>query len=175
MSKTKICSECQKPLPIELFSLDKTSKSGRYSYCKNCCRARYQAGGKEKIRAWQENHPLEVKSYRNKYDVKPDKRALKTRLQIEYTRRNPQKVAARNYCCKRRDRLLGDHCELCGSPNDLVFHHVSYVPNRYQTVCRECHNRIPAESRLPNPGNHEFKIVREEDRHGNPTHAHKPD
>lgn len=176
MNKTKVCSQCQKHQPTEMFSRDKTSKDGRYSICKLCCRIRYQQGGRERIRAWQENHPTEVREYKNRYDKKPDKRILKTRLQTEYVRRNPEKVAARNYCCKRRHKLMLDHCQECGAIENLNFHHLSYSPNIWRTLCRECHSRIPAESKLPNPGNHRFKIIKEEDlRRGNPTHAHKHD
>ena len=38
----KFCYCCEKILPLDDFSLDKTSKDGRTLYCKSCNKQKYQ-------------------------------------------------------------------------------------------------------------------------------------
>lgn len=42
---TKVCSECKRELPIEMFYKNKSKSDGFQSYCKQCC-SDYDRGNK---------------------------------------------------------------------------------------------------------------------------------
>ena len=42
INKTKICSKCNKELPIECFAKDKTRKDGLQGWCRECCSKYHQ-------------------------------------------------------------------------------------------------------------------------------------
>lgn len=45
-----VCNRCKRSVSVALFPKSKTNKSGRYSYCKNCCHEQYKAKRQNAIR-----------------------------------------------------------------------------------------------------------------------------
>ena len=82
-------------------------------------------------------------------------RCSKYHLKSLYKLRNKDKILEynREYRNKRRlevriDRIAKNvvigvlgKCYYCNRTDDLVFHHMSYTPEKYVQLCKECHIR----------------------------------
>ena len=82
---------------------------------------------KETSRAWKAQHLAEH-----------------ARLAREYRRRHPEKIVAQNRLnyAVRIGKVVRQPCEMCGTPDRVHAHHVSYEPKDWLNVrwlCFRCH------------------------------------
>jgi hypothetical protein len=145
---TKVCTKCGETKYAPEFYLDR--KTGRRRPdCKECrraqCRRYYAENGpacRERARRYRARHPERAKAM-----VRDWKRRHPERVR-EYWQRNERRYPKRN-ACRRVSRGLremglldvGDACEDCGGPADLM-HHPDYTnPWRVVPLCTPCHMR----------------------------------
>ena len=156
----KTCPRCLRTKTLEEFSVDRWKKDKRFSYCKECCRERYQEKNKEQIRAWQLAHPDKISEYQKNYMAKPEVKARVSKLILKAYKLDPEKVNCRNRAWEHRKTILGPACESCGSHHDLILHHWVYLPPYHtETLCRPCLKKLPHRRGRENPGHTQFKFV----------------
>ncbi len=98
----------------------------------------YQKTHRKIINKRQKRYALNHKEY---YAFKNKEHNLKNKLngyfnkkKLEYSRKNPKKIYARNYANNKK--LIGNKCEICKSKNNLNIHHKDYSkPNNIITLC----------------------------------------
>ena len=133
--KTKRCSKCGRILPLSEFSKCKSSKDGRFSYCKDCKKefakayyakhrgeikaydAEYRANNKEKIKAYYaeyyQAHKDKIKAYKAEWRAK-NKVAIAQKA-TEWYKANKEKIKAYNaeWYQTHRDSELKKRAEYC--------------------------------------------------------------
>lgn len=155
----KKCGCCGRVLSIGSFSKNAGRKDGLDHRCKDC------------RKEWRENNREYMKDYLKKYTVEHQAEA---RLRsLEYYRRNPLKVMARNERWRRKNseainasatvyRAISkgilkrsECCQWCGTGADdrrLIAHHASYEKDRWLDVvwiCHPCHKKVHQDLKTP--------------------------
>ena len=126
------CKECGleaiTEAELELFAKKSNSRHGRRNWCKKCINKYYRVNGP--------GHAAQMRGCK-KYN-----RTLKGRRRnIEYNKRNPDKLRARRLA--RRFVPLKLFCEICDSTQNLGRHHPDYnKPLEVVTLCVTCNGRL---------------------------------
>jgi hypothetical protein len=135
----KICSLCQRELPLESFN--KRHRSGHdyyYTTCKECRRLQ-----RREIR---EKYPETYKGKDGKYYKRHKEDIAKKRN--DWGRENKDKVSAHNkvnYALRKGVLVKSVECEECGGGGEIVAHHEDYSkPLEVKWLCPKCHMRLHA-------------------------------
>jgi len=91
--------------------------------------ARYQKENKDKLRE-------KKKIYKEQNKEKINEESKK------YRKNNKNKIKARSYSggMERRGKITKQKCSLCGSKEELEFHHPDYKkPTKHKVLCKKCH------------------------------------
>ena len=67
-SGIKVCSTCKRELPLNMFTSDKTTKTGLSSLCKDCQKEQRKKR-ENKINEWFENNQERVKEKQHEYSI----------------------------------------------------------------------------------------------------------
>lgn len=113
--KTKRCARCERELSIDAFGYNKSTKDGRYCYCKKCVN--------EMQRSWRREHPAEAKE-------KAKRAYMRRCLKEEHRKVLPTKT---------RIQVLTKVCRRCGEEKSVEEFHISNF-NRDGRVsyCKTC-------------------------------------
>jgi hypothetical protein len=141
----KWCPACERELPHDAFSKDRSTKSGLRAYCRECssekARERYYANPKPvdelerrraRARAW--NHANRKRKMLNR-DI--------------YRARWPERESARNAVryALRMGRMERQPCEVCGDPKSQA-HHDDYAKKlEVRWLCQTHHAEADVERR----------------------------
>lgn len=122
--ETKICTKCNKELPITEFHKD--SRRGYYSQCKSC-KNEYKQTNKIKLLDKQKE-----RRERNKEDI-----------------RIKQKAWNKVYYALKIGKIQNPNtCEICGCSGNIQAHHKDYnKPFEIIWVCQTCHAKLDDERR----------------------------
>lgn len=113
--KTKHCPMCNKDLPFEAFSKNKSRKDGLQSYCIECRKERYQAKYKEKAseigKIYREKHKEEI-AVKGKI-WRENNKEKKRQTDQAYRERNKDKIKAqlKEYRIKNADKFKAYNVE----------------------------------------------------------------
>lgn len=113
--KTKHCPMCDRDLPFEAFSKNKSRKDGLQSYCIECRKERYQAKYKEKVaetgKIYREKHKEEI-ALKGKIWRDNNKEKIRKRDK-EYYEKNKDKIKVqlKEYRIKNADKLKAYNIE----------------------------------------------------------------
>ena len=153
----RICNKCNKEFPLEEF----TTKSGKQiPYCKECKRAKrrmYYEEHKsienqqsiERNRIWRENNKERNRTYFREYmrkRINVDEKNYRGANQLEkgqskYTKAQIIKMSRYNLTPEQFD-ALPDHCEVCGSTNNLHIDHDHSTGKVRGTLCSRCNQAL---------------------------------
>ena len=144
-SKTKVCAKCKVEKPVDLFSLHKSRKGGRYPYCKECRRSHHSQiaaliAPKERLRRI-ENY-ARIKSDPSKYSrLLQQMNAVNKRSRIAHPDRMESRMRVRN-AVKNGVLIRPAYCSECKCDCKPHAHHDSYLPEnalKVRWLCRKCH------------------------------------
>lgn len=113
--ETKRCPMCNKYLPLEAFSKNKSRKDGLQSYCIECRKERYQKMYKEKVsdtgRIYREKNKEEI-AIRSKI-WRDNNKEKKRQTDQSYREKNKDKIKAqlKEYRIKNADKLKAYNAE----------------------------------------------------------------
>lgn len=147
------CKECKAVKRAQGFHVDRKSRTGFRSVCKECA-ATYHRSNRERILA-------------RKREIWPEYRAANAEARKEssrqYRRENAAKIAAREEEYKQRyplkykarteahnaiklGKLTPDPCEVCGNPAVDAHHDDYLMPLEVRWLCREHHAQWHAQN-----------------------------
>lgn len=100
---------------------------------------------KERNRNYQKLHGKEIAQKRKGYINKWQRTNIDKMREYHKTQKSrfPHKHKARDYAHNNKQR--GIKCMICGSIEDLHFHHTNYEKNEGITMCEVCHHKIHKE------------------------------
>jgi hypothetical protein len=142
---TKMCFKCGIEKFVDLFSLDKNRKNGRYPYCKQCRKANHSLiapsiAKKERVRRL-ENY-AKIKSNPDRYAKVLRQMAVVNKMQAVVHRDRNKSRKAVAYAVRVGKLHRPDSCSECGCVCKPHAHHDSYLEENKLNViwlCRPCH------------------------------------
>ena len=120
----KTCPRCGKTKPHGGFYRSKCSSDGLSSYCVSCC-GEYSC-------AWRKKNPDAA-------------RKINAAYRSRYRKRCPERFAARQWVTKERrmGNLKDMPCVICGTLENIEFHHPDYTQPKYVVpLCRRHHRKV---------------------------------
>ena len=142
---TKVCSKCKIEKPVDLFSLLKNRKGGRYPYCKECRKSHHASIAQsiaEKERIRRLDNYSKIKSNPDRYARLLKQMAAVNKRQsiIHYDRNRSRQAVA--YAVRIGKLIRPNACSVCGCVCKPHAHHDSYLKEdslRVIWLCRPCH------------------------------------
>lgn len=162
----KVCTRCKVSKPLEMFSVDKSSKSGYQFWCK-VCRSEYKRNSprtKEYAREYRKQHPgvygRSNKKYRQEH---PEKSMLRDKIYRERAREERPDELAMAHRKHRLKKVFGitieDYnnmfeaqsgvCAICGKPgNPRKNHGRLFVDHNHKNgtvrglLCHHCNTAL---------------------------------
>jgi len=134
-------------------SLEEKAKHATYmrEWRKN--KPEYKLKQREALRRFKAKHPTYDAEYARKWKFKNQEKAKINSK--NYRLRHPDKIKKfkkeyeKNNIEKKRCRCIAGYypmakqCNICGSTENLERHHPDYSkPKIFETLCRDCHNKI---------------------------------
>lgn len=152
---TKVCSSCNRELPVSSFHKHATSSDGLQCYCKKCRLfeqreyRRTQAGKERDLRYERSDKKVLVwKRYRKSKRG----REVSSKTNRLYYRKNIEKMSARNklrYAVHSGKIVPPSECNMCHETRRVVAHHTDYSkPYDVQWLCVVCHKMIHGKKHL---------------------------
>ena len=96
--KTKRCPKCERVLPLSSFSHDKSSKDGRFCYCKDCKKelkkayyAKHRGEILKKKAEWRANNKEKIAEYQAEWRANNKEKIAE--YQAEWRANNKEKIA----------------------------------------------------------------------------------
>ena len=118
--ETKVCTKCNRELPLNMFAKYTRRNHTHYSSCKEC-KAKYRQENKRKL-----------------YD-----NASKVRLSTEEYKIKARAWNKIHYAIKVGKILKPSQCSICGGFDNIQAHHNDYSkPYEVQWVCQSCHSQL---------------------------------
>lgn len=144
-SKTKVCAKCKVEKPVDLFSLHKSRKGGRYPYCKECRKRHHSQiaaliAPKERVRR-MENY-ARIKSNPSKYlRLLEQMSVVNRRSRVAHPDRTYARMQVRN-AVRNGVLIRPTSCSECNCECKPHAHHDSYLLEnalKVRWLCRKCH------------------------------------
>jgi hypothetical protein len=130
---TKRCPACNRTLPLDQFSRDRTKSNGHRSWCKECTRPKARKTAKypsaQYQRDWRRLHPGALAKSVAKWHLKNPGKLSAYRAVCNAVRRGDLPVVSTLLCS-------------CGQPARHYHHHLGYEPQHRLSVaplCGKCH------------------------------------
>lgn len=168
---SKRCSKCQRHLPREQFSRDRTCPDGLSHHCRECRSARMRAyylnnratfrqKGREYYQSHKEVTAERDRAYRAanrqaiaekraaRVQAAPDKyKDIQRRADQKRAIDSPERLKARTMVgiAIRAGRLQRKPCEKCGNMRSEAHHHLGYTQEHWydvQWLCHSCHTSV---------------------------------
>lgn len=159
----KYCRTCERVLPLEKFSLNRTRKSGYQSACKDCHKVyikAYEAANRERISSRKKTFRKEnrdrvtakQREYYRRNTIRfrenerarlstPEGKAVRARSDKKFQELHPDKYRAR-YMLRNAvaaGTVIRQPCAFCGNPKSEGHHEDYSKPFDVVWACRKCH------------------------------------
>lgn len=116
----KHCTRCNKDKEKSEFTIERRNNDGLSYTCTEC-------------------HKKRLKEYRKTDSFKEANK----KGQIKYARKYPEKIQAQLKVRYKKNKLMKNECQTCGSSNNLQMHHPDYSqPILVMTLCASCHRNL---------------------------------
>jgi ribosomal protein S27AE len=126
------CCKCKELKPEESFYKDRTQKTGRGSYCKDC----FRAYNSEKTKKDRDKYIEKSRNYRER-----NKNIISEKQKI-YQANNREKIIAHGLVRRALEKgtiIKKELCEKCGEPSVLSHHEDYSKPLDIMWLCLRCH------------------------------------
>lgn len=148
----KSCSFCGDLKEYSQFHARKTSKDGKTSQCKECCkvfRKKHYEKNKEKelerSRKWKLENPEKNLSTQKKWRKKNKEkyRLIVKRHAESYKKRNNHKIKARRKVAYAMSvgKIKKENCKICKAENSEAHHNDYDKPLNVIWLCQKCHKK----------------------------------
>lgn len=142
----KVCTKCNELKPIELFSKDKTLKSGFRASCKKCNSSSFNKWYTNNLSKMRERNAKRMDQMKKNPDILAKYREKTKASARRSIQRHPERQQARMAVKKaiRHGKLVRPSvCSVCGCCCKPEAHHDSYLPENHLNIrwmCSKCHD-----------------------------------